>query len=124
MSKLILRTIQLIAVLNTINRTSVYRPHSDLIVEPLLLKHYGFMRNALINRTNVTPDDKHWPVWVWFMGRLTLKNQGMDYVYEIPSNKTRQKLNKLFMKHNNRRVVIGVLRKRNLKLFKAMGWDE
>lgn len=66
MSKLILRTVQPIAVLNTINRTSVYHPHSDLIVEPLLLKHYGFMRNALINRTNVTPDDKHWPVWVWF----------------------------------------------------------
>ena len=57
-------------------------------------------------------------------GSLTSKNQGMDYVYEIPNNKTRQKLKKLFRKHNNRQVVIGVLRKRNLKLFKAMGWDE
>ena len=57
-------------------------------------------------------------------GSLTSKNQGMDYVYEIPNNKTRQKLKKLFRKYNNRQVVIGVLRKRNLKLFKAMGWDE
>jgi hypothetical protein len=46
MSKLILKTVQSVTVLDMINRDSVYRPHADLVDEPLLLKHYGFMRDA------------------------------------------------------------------------------
>jgi hypothetical protein len=53
-----------------------------------------------------------------------LTNQGMKYVYEIPNNRQMQKLTKLFKKHNNRQVVLGVLKRRSLKLFRAMGWVE